>query len=153
MERTPLNRQLGWHCMQDLWQHRIAVKQNLAGCVVDNSITGSGNRPISQIPQSISITELSHNASFCKRNVTSCPHFCYKMLLVGYGTGAVWDSSDRSITCRLVETKLLSESVLTHSQLDPDEINADDILFKIQQFSFTQMYENIFKLSAILPRS
>ena len=72
---------------------------------MDSSITGSSNRPISQIPQSI--TQLSHNASFCRRNVHICPYFCYKIAPVGYGTGALWDSGDRSITCRLVENQAI----------------------------------------------
>ena len=36
------------------------------------------NGPNSQIPQCTS--PLSHNASFCNRNVHKCAHFCYKMV-------------------------------------------------------------------------
>ena len=51
--------------------------------VVSTSIvTGSyWNRPISQIPQCTS--PISHNASFCNRNVHTCAHFCYKMVHCG----------------------------------------------------------------------
>ena len=34
------------------------------------------NKPISQIPQCI--RQISHNATFCNRNVHTCAHFCYK---------------------------------------------------------------------------
>ena len=39
------------------------------------------NRPISQIPECICV--ISHNASFCNRNVHMCAHFCYKMVHCG----------------------------------------------------------------------
>ena len=39
------------------------------------------NRPISQIPQCI--RKISHNATFCNRNVHTCTHFCYQMLHCG----------------------------------------------------------------------
>ena len=43
------------------------------------------NRPISQIPECI--CAISHNATFCNRNVHMCAHFCYKML---HFWGSVW---------------------------------------------------------------
>ena len=39
------------------------------------------NRPISQIPECI--CTISHNATFCNRNVHTCTHYCYKMLHCG----------------------------------------------------------------------
>ena len=39
------------------------------------------NRPISQIPKCI--RQISHNATFCNRNVHTCAHFCYKLLHCG----------------------------------------------------------------------
>ena len=39
------------------------------------------NRPISQIPECI--CAISHNATFCNRNVHMCAHFCYKMVHYG----------------------------------------------------------------------
>ena len=39
------------------------------------------NRPISQIPKCI--CAISHNATFCNRNVHMCAHFCYKMVHCG----------------------------------------------------------------------
>ena len=39
------------------------------------------NRPISQIPECI--CAISHNATFCNRNVHTCAHFCYKMVHCG----------------------------------------------------------------------
>ena len=45
---------------------------------------GQGNRVISQIPQCIS--QISHNAPFCNRNVHTGAHFCYKMVNCG-----IWD--------------------------------------------------------------
>ena len=39
------------------------------------------NTPISQIPKCI--CAISHNASFCNRNVHMCAHFCYKMVHCG----------------------------------------------------------------------
>ena len=48
----------------------------------DSTIPGrSVNRPISQIPECI--RQISHNATFCNRNVHTCAHFCYKMLYCG----------------------------------------------------------------------
>ena len=47
-------------------------------------IENNRNRPISQIPQCIS--QISHNAPFCNRNVHTCAHFCYKMVHCG-----IWD--------------------------------------------------------------
>ena len=41
----------------------------------------SGNRPVAQIPQCTS--PISHNASFCNRNVHMCAHFCVKMVHCG----------------------------------------------------------------------
>ena len=35
-------------------------------------------RPVAQIPQCTS--PMSHNATFCNRNVHICAHFCYKMM-------------------------------------------------------------------------
>ena len=42
------------------------------------------NRSISQISQCI--RQISHNTSFCNRNVHICAHFCYKILHCG-----IWD--------------------------------------------------------------
>ena len=42
------------------------------------------NRPISQISQCIG--QISHNTPFCNRNVHTCAHFCYKMVICG-----IWD--------------------------------------------------------------
>ena len=39
------------------------------------------NRPIWQITQCI--RQISHNVSFCNRNVHICAHFCYKMIHCG----------------------------------------------------------------------
>ena len=39
------------------------------------------NRPISQIPECI--CAISHNATFCNRNVHMCAHFCYRMVHCG----------------------------------------------------------------------
>ena len=48
---------------------------------------GWNNRPISQIPECI--CAISHNATFCNRNVHMCAHFCYKMVHCGI---IVWRS-------------------------------------------------------------
>ena len=42
------------------------------------------NRSIPLTPQCIS--QISHNVSFCDRNVDTCAHFCYKMVHCG-----IWD--------------------------------------------------------------
>ena len=57
--------------------------------------TAYNNRPISQIPQCI--RQISHNATFCNRNVHMSAHFCYKNALWGYGTDAFWDLWNGSI--------------------------------------------------------
>ena len=56
----------------------------LQGCFTDTWAIMIYNRPISQIPQYI--RQISHNASFCNRNVHMCAHFCYKMVHCG-----IWD--------------------------------------------------------------
>ena len=43
-----------------------------------------GNSPIPQIPQCI--RQISHNATFCNRNVHMWAHLCYKMVHCG-----IWD--------------------------------------------------------------
>ena len=48
------------------------------------TLPGLANRSISQISQYI--TEISHSASLCDRNVCMCTHFCYKVVHCG-----IWD--------------------------------------------------------------
>ena len=59
---------LVWKCISVTWGEWIHP-------------TTSSNWPISQIPQCI--RQISHNATFCNRNVHTCAHFCYKMLHCG----------------------------------------------------------------------
>ena len=70
--RTLYLRHSASDCMPDLRRTR-AVKQNT---------NAWSNRPISQIPGCICAI-ISHNASFCNRNVHMCAHFCYKMMHCG----------------------------------------------------------------------
>ena len=49
--------------------------------IITLSAVLTSNRPISQIPQCI--RQISHNATFCNRNVHMRAHFCYKMLHCG----------------------------------------------------------------------
>ena len=56
-----------------------------------------GNRPVTQIPQCTS--PLSHNASFCNKNVHMCAHFCYKMVHCGYSSNAFWDVWECFVIC------------------------------------------------------
>ena len=55
--------------------------QPLLGILSWSSHSLQLNRPISQIPECI--RQISHNATFCNRNVHTCEHFCHKMLYCG----------------------------------------------------------------------
>ena len=62
------------------------------------------NRPVSQIPQCTS--PISHNATFCGRNVQMRAHFCYKMvhcvIFVWCIVGLVWWVTEVLDTCNLM---------------------------------------------------
>ena len=45
---------------------------------------------------SLDLLHKSHNARYCNKNMHICAHFCYKWCIMGYGTGALWDSWDGS---------------------------------------------------------
>ena len=57
----------------------ISVSSHKSGW--DFTTHGELNKTISQIPECICV--ISHNATFCNRNVHMCAHFCYKMVHCG----------------------------------------------------------------------
>ena len=57
------------------------IPKSYTNCDLSVKKTQTQNRPISQIPECI--CAISHNATFCDRNVHMCAHFCYKMLHCG----------------------------------------------------------------------
>ena len=67
------------------WHTQIGDTMEQSNCEAVYGCSSGGsvllNRPISQIPQCI--RQISHNATFCNRNVHMCAHFCYKMLRCG----------------------------------------------------------------------
>ena len=79
--------------------HRLQWGGILSPCV----ILMWRNRPISQVPQCT--WQISHNATFCNRNVHTCAHFCYKMVHCGIWDWCiirfVWQVYYRKCTCAL----------------------------------------------------
>ena len=65
-----------WFSLQNWCSHR----NDCCSCPTTVDIVHP-NRPISQIPECT--CAISHNATFCNRNVHTCAHFCYKMLHCG----------------------------------------------------------------------
>ena len=70
-----------WHARFIL--RNLNKKYNVFSIISRHSY-GTGNRPISQIPQCI--RQLSRNATFCNGNVHTCAHFGYKTVHCG-----MWD--------------------------------------------------------------
>ena len=63
------------------WNHNVPILSHISHRQDSNPEVFNGgewNRPISQVPECI--RQISHNASFCNRNVHTCAHFCYKMV-------------------------------------------------------------------------
>ena len=73
-----INSRVPGHLRGSIQTHAIsAAAPTLTTCVCSN-------RPISQIPECI--RQISHNASFCNRNVRTCAYFSYKLVHCG-----IWD--------------------------------------------------------------